>query len=211
MKKGKLVVFEGIYGSGRLIVGLVNRLREALVRQGVEVFEIDSPDSGRAQLMGATGLDSAWRYGIFKPDFFFELASRARVCAVTRDELAQGRLVLCKSFTLSSIVYAQLRGHDWFREDLNVLEARARGAQFGGEVMPDLTLFVDMAPAVAARELGGKPLGILQPGDLEKQRALYLDEVARLPPGKVRTLDAALPEEEVFAQALAAVEALKPS
>ena len=34
MPQGKLVVFEGIYGSGRLIVELVNQLRAALVKQG---------------------------------------------------------------------------------------------------------------------------------------------------------------------------------
>ena len=53
MKKGKLVVIEGIYGSGKLIVELVEKLREKLASQGREVYEIDSPDSGRAQLMGA--------------------------------------------------------------------------------------------------------------------------------------------------------------
>ena len=65
MPQGKLVVFEGIYGSGRLIVELVNKLREALVQQGRVVYEIDSPDSGRAQLMGVGQLDGSWRYGRF--------------------------------------------------------------------------------------------------------------------------------------------------
>ena len=53
MAKGKLIVFEGIYGSGKYVVRLVNRLREALAAEKREVYEIDSPDSGRAQLMGA--------------------------------------------------------------------------------------------------------------------------------------------------------------
>ena len=114
MKKGRLVVIEGIYGTGKLIVDLVERLREKLVSQGSTVYEIDSPDSGRAQLMGAQALECGWRYGLFKPDFFFELASRARVCSAVRPELVKGSIVLCKHFTLSSIATPGSRGMTGF-------------------------------------------------------------------------------------------------
>jgi dTMP kinase len=210
MQRGKLIVFEGIYGSGRLIVQLVNRLREALVAQGLQVTEIDSPDGGRAQLMGAGGLDGFWRYGQFMSDFFFELASRARVCAVTRTEQAAGRWVLCKSFTLSSLVYAQLKGHDWFREDLNVLEARARVVAGAGEVTADHTLFVDLAPARAVSELGAKLAGVFTPEDVARQRQLYLEEISRLPAGQVTVIDGNGPEDAVFEKVLAAVRPPKP-
>jgi len=208
MKKGRLVVFEGIYGSGRLIVQLVNRLREALKSQGNEVYEIDSPDTGRARLMGAQELDSTWRYGMFKPDFFFELASRARVCSVVREELARGTVVLCKSFTLSSIVYAQLKGHDWFREDLNILEARARGLQFGGEVVPDLTIFVDVLPEAAVKELGTRLDEFFKPADLARQRKLYQEELSKMPSDKVRIIGDGRSEDALFAEALAAIHAV---
>jgi thymidylate kinase len=138
MTAGKLIVFEGIYGSGKLTVEVVNRLREALVRQGRGVYEIDSPDTGRARVMGAQELDTSWRYGVFEADFFFELASRARVCSVVREELARGKTVLCKNFTLASAVHARLQGHDWVGEELNVLEKRARGLPFGREVVPEI-------------------------------------------------------------------------
>lgn len=208
MKKGKLIVFEGIYGSGRLIVDLVNQVRAALTAAGTTVYEIDSADSGRAQLMGASGLDGSWRYGRFEPDFFFELAGRARVSAVSRDHLAKGETVLCKSFTLSSIVYAGLKGHDWFREDLNVLEARARGLSTGGEVRPDLTVFVDMTPETAARELGAALAPLFTPADLVKQRQLYLEEVSKLPPAEVKVIGASQSAEAIFPDVLAAVKAL---
>ncbi|HTP51812.1 MAG TPA: hypothetical protein VMK42_14050 [Anaeromyxobacteraceae bacterium] len=208
MKKGRLVVFEGIYGSGRLIVQLVDRLREALASQGLEVFEIDSPDSGRAQLMGAQQLDSSWRYGLFLADYFFELASRARVCSVTREAMAGGSTVLCKSFTLSSEVYARLKGHDWRGEGLDVLEARARGVDSGGELSPDLTLFIDVAPAVAAKELGPSLQPTFTPADLDRQRKLYLAELPKLPKGKVLVIRGDQPEEEILAEALSAVRAL---
>ena len=203
--QGKLVVFEGIYGSGKLIVKLVNQLRDALVKQGRVVYEIDSPDSGRAQLMGVGELDGSWRYGRFEPDFFFELAGRARVSAVTRDHMAKGEVVLCKSYTLSSIVYAGLKGHDWFREDLNVLEARARGLTSAGEVSPDLTVFVDVTPETAARELGASLAPHFTQADLVRQRQIYMDELSKLPAGQVKIIGGSQSAEAIFPEVLAAV------
>lgn len=207
MGKGKLVVFEGIYGSGKLVVDVVNRLREKLVARGTEVYEIDSPDTGRARVMGAQDLDTSWRYGVFEADLFFELAGRARVASVVRDELARGKLVLCKSFTLASAVHARLLGHDWVGEELNVLERRARGIPFGREVVPDLTLFVDVRPEVAEKLLGGRLREFFPAGTLERQRELYLQELSRLPAGASRII-AAGSEDGVFEEALQAIQSL---
>ena len=209
MKPGKFVVFEGIYGAGRLVVALVDKARAALASAGVEVYELDSPDSGRAQLMGATGLDTSWRYGRFEADFFFEMASRARVSAVARGKLAAGKTVLCKSYTLSSVVYAALKGHDWFREDLNVLEARARGMAGAAPLNPDLTIFVDLPPETAAKELGDKMKGLVTLEELKQQRALYLAELGRLPQGTVKILHAAETADAIFPEAIEAIRALK--
>jgi thymidylate kinase len=209
MKPGKFVVFEGIYGAGRLVVALVDKVRAALAADGVEVYELDSPDSGRAQLMGAGGLDGSWRYGRFEADFFFELASRARVSAVAREKLGDGKTVLCKSFTLSSVVYAGLKGHDWFREDLNMLEARARGMLGAAPLWPDLTVFVDLAPEAAVRELGDRLTGLFTLDDLKKQRAAYVEELGRLKPGSFKLLHAAETADAIFPEAVAAIRGLK--
>lgn len=205
MKKGKLIVFEGIYGTGKLAVNFVNQLRMELTSQGHGVYEIDSPDSGRAQLMGAQELDCSWRYGLFKPDFFFELASRARVCSVIRPELQSGKIVLCKNFTISSIAYAQMKGHDWFREDLNCLEARARGLHFSGEVAPDFTIFLDVPPETAIKELGSRLSTLFKPDDLFLQQKCYLEELSKLPKDKVSIIDASRPEQEIYANALSVI------
>lgn len=208
MAKGKFVVIEGIYGSGKLVVGLVERLRAALSEQGNDVYEIDSPDSGRAQLMGVQELTSGWRYGMFKPDFFFELASRARVCSVTREQLKQGKLVLCKNFTVSSIVHARLKGHDWFREDLNCLEARARGLQFGGEVVPDLTIFLDIPPETAVQDLGESIDGFFKQSDLVHQRDYYIEELSKMPSNHCKIINATQHEDEIFSETLALIQAI---
>jgi dTMP kinase len=208
MKKGKLIVIEGIYGSGTLIVDLVEKLRTALVKSGKDVYEIESPDSGRSQLMGAEELSSSWCYGMFKPDFFFELATRARVCSVTREELKQGKIVLCKNFTISSIVHARLKGHDWCREDLNGLEARARGLQFGGELIPDLTVFVDVSPENAALVLGDKIDGLFKPSELVLQRNYFIEELSKMPDCTYKIIDATQHDEQVFAEAISVIKAL---
>ena len=205
MKKGKLVVIEGIYGTGKYAVKLAENLREALVRQGREVYEIDSPDTGRARLMGAEDLDCGWRYGLFKPDFFYELASRARACSVIRDELRSGKVVLCKNFTIASIAYAAIKGHNWFREDLNVLEARARGLNFGGEVSPDLTIYLDLAPEISLDILGSRIEGYFTPEDIRLQAANYRKELAKMPANVVGIIDASKPDEEIAAEALALI------
>lgn len=202
MKKGKLVVIEGIYGTGKYAVNLAEKLREALVSQGQEVYEIDSPDTGRARLMGAEDLDCGWRYGLFKPDFFYELASRARACSVIRDELRSGKIVLCKNFTIASIAYAAMKGHNWFREDLNVLEARARGLHFGGEVSPDLTIYLDLAPEKALDILGSRIDGYFTPEDIRLQAACYKKELGKLPANEVGIIDATKPDEMIAAEAL---------
>jgi thymidylate kinase len=209
MATGRLVVFEGIYGSGKLIVDVVNRLRESLVGLGREVYEIDSPDTGRARVMGAQDLDGSWRYGVFEADFFFELAGRARVASVVRDELARGKIVLCKNFTIASAVHAGLAGHDWEGEELNVLERRARGLPFGRELVPDLTIFVDMRPEVAERQLGGRLADFFPAGTLARQRELYLEQLSRQPRERVRVI-AAGSEDGVFEEALAATRTVAP-
>jgi thymidylate kinase len=206
MANGKLIVIEGIYGSGKIIVNLVERLRASLIKLGKEVYEIDSPDSGRAQIMGAQELDNGWRYGMFKPDFFFELASRARVTSVTRDELRNGKIVICKHFTVSSIVHARLKGHDWYREDLNCLEDRARGVKFGGEVVPDLTIFIDVSPETAAQNLESNESTDVKTSDLILQQKYYKEEFSKMPENKYKIIDGMRHEDDVFNETLSIIK-----
>jgi dTMP kinase len=202
MKQGKLVVIEGIYGTGKYAVALAEQLREALQQQGQAVYEIDSPDTGRALLMGAQDLDCGWRYGLFRPDFLYEIASRARACSVIRSELRAGKVVLCKNFTLASIAYAAIKGHDWYQEELDSLEARARGRNFGGEVIPDLTIYLELSPELALKNLGAEISGHFTPENIRWQADCYRTELAKLPADQVGIIDATYPEEMIAAAAL---------
>lgn len=202
MKKGKLVVIEGLYGVGKTAVNLAEKIRKVLVKQGKDVYEIDSPDTGRAVLMGAQDLDCGWRYGLFKPDFFYELASRARACSVINDKLLAGKLVVCKNFTLASIAYVTIKGHDWYKEEFNVLEARARGLDSGAEIAPDLTIYLDLAPELALENLGSRIEGIFRADDIHLQAASYRKELSKLPPDKVCIIDATKPDDLIATEAL---------
>jgi thymidylate kinase len=126
---------------------------------------------------------------------------------VVREELSRGKIVLCKNFTLASAVHARLLGHDWDGEELGVLERRARGLPFGREVVPDLTIFVDVRPDLAEKQLGGRLSEFFPPGTLERQRELYLQELHRLPPARTRII-AAGSEDGVFEESLEAIGAL---
>lgn len=208
MKRGKLVVIEGIYGTGKYAVNLAEKLREALVRRGEEVYEIDSPDTGRALLMGAQDLECGWRYGLFKPDFFYELASRARASSVIREEVLSGKVVLCMNFTIASIAYAAIKGHDWYREDLGGLEARARGLNFGEEVSPDLTVYLDLAPDIALEKSGSAMEKLFTLDDIRIQEACYRKELLKLPKNRVVIIDVTKPDEAIATKVLELVNSI---
>jgi thymidylate kinase len=157
--------------------------------------------------MGAAELDGSWRYGRFEPDFFFELAGRSRVASVARDHLARGEVVLCKCFTLSSMAHAALQRHDWVREGLGALEARARGLP-GRELLADLTIFIDVAPETAAAELGPSRSPHFSKVDLETQRQVYLEQLAGPSVGPVKVIAGSRSAEALFPEALAAIRAL---
>lgn len=208
MKTGHLIVIEGIYGTEKYAVHLTEKLREALMLQGEMVYEIDSLDTGRALMMGVQELECGWRYGLFKPDFFYELASRARACSVIHDEMRSGKIVLCMNFTIASIAYASVKGYDWYQEQFNILEARARGLDFGGEVIPDITIYLDLPPEIALTNLGSRGRELFTPEDLHKQAACYRMELSKLPTNKLGIIDATQSDKVITSEALALVNSL---
>ncbi len=199
---GKLIVIEEVYGTGTSAVKLVEKLREELKRKGNDVYEIESPDTGRALLMGAQDLDCGWRYGMFKPDFFYELASRARACTVIQEELRSGKIVLCKNFTISSIAYAAIKGHDWYQEGFDALEARARGLDFGREVSPDMTIYLDLAPELAIENLGAKNAARFSLDDIRQQASCYRKELLKFPANRIGIIDATKPVKMIVVDAM---------
>ena len=85
MKQGKLVVFEGIYGAGRLIVGLVNQLRMTL-----GIIRID-PDKRRMGLSlkgvaSAKYADTDWQQSDTAPAEALDQADVELLSGVVEDK-----------------------------------------------------------------------------------------------------------------------------
>jgi thymidylate kinase len=105
------------------------------------------------------------------------------------------------------MAHAALARHDWVREGLDVLEARARGLP-GRELKADLTVFIDVTPETAAAELGPSRPPHFTKVDLETQRRFYLEQLGRPAAGPVKIISGSRSAGALFPEALAAIRAL---
>ncbi len=208
MKKGKLIVIEGISGSGPQVTSGIVALKHALISEGHEVVECANPDSGRVQELGLTSVFN-WPFGKdIRADFFLEGAVRAEIFKnIVRPALDDGKIVLCKQSSISSLANAWVNGHTHHFDVLRQLEKISRGYLFDEEIYPDLTLFFDI-PAVEAFERIEDVLQIHHEGGLayyQKMREFYLGEISRWR-GFSIDVSASRSQEEILADALALVK-----
>lgn len=141
-KKGLFVSFEGTEGAGKsTLIHLVGR---HLKERGNSVTLTREP--------GGSPVAEQIRELILKrkmdpwAELFLYEASRAEHLACTiRPALARGEIVLCDRFTDSSLAYqAHARGLNW-NQVRKMNEVATQGLE------PDLTVFLDVNPAVALR------------------------------------------------------------
>jgi dTMP kinase len=182
MSKGKLIVIEGISGSGLQVTEGIAELQKAITAAGHEVVECANPDSGRAQELGIANVLN-WPFGTdVRADFFLEGAVRAEIFKqVVRPALDGGKIVLCKQSSISSLANAWVNGHTHHFDTLRHLEKISRGYLFDDEIYPDLTIFYDI-PAEEAFERIEDVMQIHHEGGLEfyqKMRDFYLKEISR--------------------------------
>lgn len=197
---GRFITFEGIDGAGKSthLAALADRLTAA----------------GRAVLVtrepGGTPLAERLRE-LFLRDPMDDLTELLLVFAARRDHLqqvirpalAQGTTVLCDRFTDATFAYQGAgRGVDlaWLR----TLEAWVHG-----DLQPDLTLWFDASPAVAAQ----RRAAVRDADRLEVLDAAFFGRVrdgygARLSaePRRIVRIDAEGARDEVWQQVVAAVE-----
>jgi dTMP kinase len=210
VNKGKLIVIEGISGSGQQVKAGIVGLHKALVDLGYTVVECSNPDSGRAQELGIANLLN-WPFGEdARGDFFFEGAVRSEIFQkIVRPALEEEKIVLCKQSSISSLANAWVNGTTRQFDVLRHLDKISRGFLFGDEIFPDLTIFFDV-PAEEACERIEDILQIHHEGGLEyyqNMRKFYLKE---LPRWNGKRIDAASSrsEEGIIAEALALVKAI---
>ena len=136
-------------------------------------------------------------------------ARRDHIVQVIAPALARGEVVLCDRFTDATFAY-QGAGRGFDPDVLAELERWAQtgqGGQAGGLLQPDLTLWFDLAPEVAAQRLAGARL----PDRFESQPVEFFRRVAAgyaqraQAASRFQKIDADNAREEVSRQVVAAL------
>ena len=202
LQKGLFISFEGIDGAGKS--SHIDGLAAAFRAQGRTVTVSREP--------GGTPLAEKLREMVLN-DPMDALTESLLIFAARRDHLrnviepalARGEVVLCDRFTDATFAY-QGAGRGF---DLDVLSTLERLAQTGlapeANLMrePDLTVWFDLAPEVAAERLAGARV----PDRFESQPVEFFRRVAQgyadraaAAPGRFARLDAAQGRHQVWQQ-----------
>lgn len=195
------ITFEGGEGAGKST--LIESLCEAFRRQGRSFCKTRAP--------GGTAVGQQIRNLILhaneckihpRAELLLFLADRAQhVEELIRPALEAGKMVLCDRFNDSTVAYQGCaRGFDeaWVRELCHFAT---------GGLEPDLTLFLDIDPAVGLKRLPQAPDKIESESLLfhQKIREAY-HRMAKREPRRFVILDASLPPEHVLQNALKQIE-----
>jgi dTMP kinase len=206
--KGIFISFEGTEGSGKSTQ--IKRLAERIQSLGRTVRLLREP--------GGTPIGEEIRHTLkhseanaamtAEAELLLMNASRAQlVREIIRPALAAGEIVLCDRFYDSTLAY------QGYGRELDLEAVRAITAFAVGDIRPDLTLFLDVPPAVSEarrqarqtlllevpQKAGNVPLtfdGAVRDRMEEAGRSFFervehgYKEIARAEPERIRTLDA---------------------
>lgn len=197
----RFISFEGIDGAGKSTH--IEALGERLRQRGAELVHTREPGGTELaeslrELILHRGMDS------LTEALLVFAGRRDHLQRVIEPALAAGKTVLCDRFTDASFAY-QGGGRGM---DLTVLETLEHWVQGGRQ--PDLTLWFDLDPAIAAqRRAAAREADRFEQQDLEfftRVRSGYAARAASAPQRFAR-IDASLSVAEVAAQIHAVLEA----
>ncbi|MEY4644539.1 MAG: hypothetical protein RLZZ596_1370 [Pseudomonadota bacterium] len=204
MSRGLFITFEGIDGAGKSTH--IDGLAQALRATGRVVTLTREP--------GGTPLAEKLRDLVLN-DAMDPMTEALLVFAARRNHLqqliepalARGELVLCDRFSDATFAY-QGGGRGFDLQVLNQLEHWVQ-ARPGGLLQPDLTIWFDLDPQIAAQRLSG----VRVPDKFEAQPVDFFRRVAEgyaqrqlLQPGRFARIHADQPREAVWRDVLAAVK-----
>jgi dTMP kinase len=167
---GTFISFEGIDGAGKSTH--IQRLADAFRAKGRAVTLTREP--------GGTPLAEKLRALVLE-DAMDAMTEALLVFAARRDHLKQviqpalhrGHVVLCDRFTDATFAYqGGGRGFDW--QVLATLEQWVQGQGHDGVLQPELTVWFDLEPSVAAKRLAGARV----PDKFESQPLPFFELVA---------------------------------
>jgi dTMP kinase len=196
---GRFIVFEGGEGSGKSTAAkaVVRRL-EASGREVVLTREPGgTPVGERVRALLHEEL-TPWAEA-----FAFLVARAQLVETVIRPALARGAVVICDRYAASTFAY------QGYARGLDLAALRAANAAATGGLEPDLTVFLDIDPAVGVARKHGEGEAIrtgLESLEFHgRVRQGYLALMAEAPAGSWVRVDASRAAAEVEAAAWAAI------
>jgi dTMP kinase len=196
---GLFVTFEGIDRSGKSTQARL--LTEALGDQALAVREPGGTPAG--EQVRALLKDAAVPLGPEAEALLFAAARAELVSNVIRPALAEGRVVVSDRFLDSSLAY---QGH---ARGLGVEEVERVNRFATGGLTPDLTLLLWIDPAAAAARAGEADRFEDEGERLQREVLAAYEELADADPERWRRIEANRPPDEVHADVLAAVQAMR--
>ncbi len=203
MRRGKLIVFEGIDGAGKTTQ--VRMLFDLLHKSGADVHQFREPggtevgEKVRGVLLARreieTDLDPVAEF------LLFAAARRELVRNKLRPLLDGGATVLLDRFGDSSVAY------QGYGRGVDVEFIRGINRYVTEGLDPDRGILLDLDPAIARARVGAGTDRLESGGEpfFRRVREGYL-EIARGDPERYRVIDAARPPEEVFRDVVRALE-----
>jgi dTMP kinase len=200
---GLFITFEGVEGAGKTTQ--IELLRAALEDLGYSAYVTREPGGEPAaesirRLLLNSELDIT-----STAELLLFLAARAQLTAnVIVPRLAAGDIVICDRYVDSTTAYqGHARGHD-----IDVVGRLNRLAT--GGLMPDITILLDLDPAVGLARQTDRNRMEAEPVDFHRRvRQGFLEE-ARKDSRRFRVIDTAQTPQAVHEQILAAVKPLLP-
>ena len=196
---GQFIVLEGGEGSGKST--LARSLQVRFEVRGARVVLTREP--------GGTPVGELVRSLLHEDlvpwaETFAFLTARAQLVAkVIRPALERGDTVICDRFAASTFAY------QGFARGLNMDELRTANAIATAGLVPDITLFIDLDPAIGLARKHGEAeairTGLETLAFHERVRAGYLAQAKAALPGSWVTLDGSRSPAEVEAAAWAAL------
>jgi dTMP kinase len=204
--RGKLVTLEGPEGAGKTVIA--KRLAAELERRGREVVSTREPGGTRfgerlrSILLAQREEDGAAPVDPRADALLFNAARAQLVAEVIRPALDRGAIIVCARFTDSTLAY------QGYGAGLPVEQLRSVAAVATGGLMPDLTVLLDVPPAIGLRRKTGASRNRFEAAfDLafhERVRAGFL-ALAADEPDRFRVIDSTRPIDVVTTDAIAAV------
>lgn len=208
MTRGCFITVEGIEGVGKSTN--LAFIRDWLTRRGLSVLETREP--------GGTPFAEEIRELLLKPrgegvdpqtELLLIFAARAQhLRGLVEPALARGQWVLCDRFTDSTYAY-QGAGRGFDRAQIEQLEQLVQG-----DLRPDLTLILDIDPALGLQRAGKRSQPDRFEGEtlafFERVRQAYRD-LARSAPQRYQLVDASQPLPQVQADLVKCLEKNLPA